>query len=675
MEVASFDVFDTLLTRTVAVPRDLFLALGEALRDEGLVRDAPPTFAALRAQAESAARRKTPGGEVNLEEIYRELGARLGWSPAQQTAAAQRELQVEQQHLRPVPGALDLVRQARARGCRVLFLSDMYLPATFLEEALRAHGFWREGDRLHVSGATRCSKASGDLYRKLQAEMGPVTAWTHCGDDARADVAVPRGLGLQVAPGPPAVLTAHERLVRGSEAETTLWRSRLAGAMRLARLDGLGRTGHARAVWDSGANVVGPLLFGFVRWCLEAAQARGIQRLYFVARDGQILLRIAEKIVAAWRCPVECRYLYGSRQAWHLAAVDRFTDEDLAWVLLRTKDLSVDQVFKRLHGAPDLFRSELEPAGFPASHWQDSLTPEALERLRTLFQRPDWRAAIEARARDVRGLAERYLRQEGLFDDLPWAMVDIGWFGRLQRSLAAVLSLCGHPRAGQLTGFYFGLKGEERFSPEQRLFAYWNQWPDLAEVLHWPTAALFEMFTAADHGSVTGYAESGGRMVPVLQEPANVEAVRWGLPLLQESVLAFVSRGLDGADRGLGSAVEYLRVTGDLFLHFYGRPTREEAAAWGSFRMSDEQVEEHFRQMIPEWNGRQILAAVFDPGRRWYWWPEGHAALNPNLALRFFVWLKRAKRRFTRPRHRAAPHRVAPSQSPGGRAASATGPS
>ena len=62
--------------------------------------------------------------------------------------------------------------------------------------------------------------------------------------------------------------------------------------------------------------VLAPVLGTFVRWVLERALSAGVSRLYFLARDGWFPYRLAQTLCQAWKLPVECRYLYGSRLAW-----------------------------------------------------------------------------------------------------------------------------------------------------------------------------------------------------------------------------------------------------------------------------------------------------------------------------------------------------------------------
>ncbi len=72
-----FDIFDTLLTRVVAKPEDLFLLLGRRLCESGLIACAPEVFARQRTYAEERANLYTDG-HPNLRAICEELVRSFG---------------------------------------------------------------------------------------------------------------------------------------------------------------------------------------------------------------------------------------------------------------------------------------------------------------------------------------------------------------------------------------------------------------------------------------------------------------------------------------------------------------------------------------------------------------------------------------------------------------------
>jgi FMN phosphatase YigB (HAD superfamily) len=645
MRVFSFDIFDTLLVRSQARPEDLFWEMGVQLRNQGHWQKSPTGFAQARAQAELQSRKKYPGGEVTFDEIYQELSRELGWTQALTARAQELELALEAKSLRPVPGMVDRVTDARKQGGCVWFLSDMYLPSEFLTQILRQNGFFQDGDRICVSGEIRTSKANGGLYDWVRGQIGkPIEAWRHLGDNPQADVAVPRRLGIQAEELPAARLNRYEELASGPKNHHDLWQTYLAGSMRLSRLANPESAPDRRVLWNTGCDLVGPLWFGFVRWCLDEAARLGLKRLYFISRDGQILHRIAQRITARWPGGVECRYLYGSRQAWHRAGLAQIVKEDLFWILRPSPGLTLQRVFQRMGLDPIAFVKVLTAAGFPTSQWTVPLTPIDLERLGDFLISESLQPAIRKATEPYRLLVQAYLRQEGFGDGVVKGMVDIGWHGNLQRSLSRTLDLFGWPEARQLTGLYLGLVQQPANGTWGTFSGYWNRRPKGALHLRRQNLALLEMFAAADHGSVLGYRSQGSRIEPVLDPASEQRARAWGVTTLHQAILAFTDHFLSVLDNNDIDSMRYQELSEQLLHLFYTRPTGEEARTWGHVPFSDGQVEDHLQRLIPQAQPRQIRSAVLRRSPEcYYWWIEGYLAINPNANLRILHTLKTLK--------------------------------
>jgi FMN phosphatase YigB (HAD superfamily) len=639
----SFDIFDTVLTRNFAVPGDLFVGLGEEAARRGLVKLASEEFARKRLATEAAARDTAPAREPCLSEIYAILAPDLGLTPAETGQLLALELEAEEAALQPVPGMRERIAAAREAGGRVIFISDMYLPAAFLERVLTRHGLFRSGDRVYVSGEARASKAAGELYSRIRSELAAAPSeWLHVGDNERADDSVPRKLGITTGPFTATRLSRYEWLARGKGPVAPVWRSRLAAAMRLARLEGAGSAEDRRVIWSTGADVAGPLLFGFVYWSLRQARERGIRRLYFIARDGQVLHRIACQISSAWGFDIECRYLYGSRQAWRIPALNGVGPEEVQWAAPSSHGLSVEHVLARLGLEPEPLRALLAEQGFAPDRWREPLTEAELERLRRVLVRdPVRQLATQAGAR-TRALLLRYLQQEGVLDEVPFALVDMGWNGNLQRSLSRALQVAGQATAARLTGLYFGLYHTTIVPEGQTMLDYWSQLPEAGHGLMPQTVSMFEMMTAADHGSTIRYEAAGEVVAPCLTAEQNVEVLAWGLKELQSSILAFTTHFLDLARETRPPLAELQYVTRRVFELFYLQPVCEEAQAWGQFPLRGQPIENIRGRVVPELSAAQMLAALLDYRKRPDgWWMEGTLAARPSLWLWLYLRLRR----------------------------------
>jgi predicted HAD superfamily hydrolase len=163
--VCSFDVFDTALVRRTAFPSDVFRLIGRRIAAKigcPANREFIEDFVASRLQAEqmSLAGRE----ETTLDAIWIKLRDLLDLPPA---CGSQYELDAEREVLAPNAIVLERIAQARAAGCRPVFLSDTYLPAEFVKGELRRHGAAAEGDAVYVSSALGRTKRSGALYREM----------------------------------------------------------------------------------------------------------------------------------------------------------------------------------------------------------------------------------------------------------------------------------------------------------------------------------------------------------------------------------------------------------------------------------------------------------------------------------------------------------------------------
>ncbi|MDQ5979089.1 MAG: hypothetical protein QG602_2063 [Verrucomicrobiota bacterium] len=635
----SYDVFDTVVTRAFAHPRDLFVQVGVRLKKQGLVAGDEFSFARARWAAELGARKKSPWTEVLLDDIYRELTALLSWDKATAAIAQRTELEVESRHLHGIPITREQLARDRTEAGRLLFLSDMYLPAAILRPWLEREGVVTADDLLLISGEVRGNKSSGQLFAIAQQQTGgDFTRWRHAGDHPFADVAKPRELGITVTHFTAAHLTGRERRTRGTEGEFAQpWRSLLAGAMRLARLERAPAGERDAVLWETGATVAGPLFYGFVRWTLGEARRRGLRRLYFLARDGQIFHRIAQAVQAVEPHGVECHYLHASRvlfsgpaEIGSVEAVRAIVAPHAVFHSLRQclLPLGLDEAWAAAH-LPERFRSFEPTANLP------QVEREALA---------DWLTAPERGAADEAALARRiregraYLQSVGLVAGAPVGLVDAGWFGTIQRNLEHILG--GPAGPAPLTGFYLGLMpaGDRPFAGEA--FAYTNHFAPLPLLREESHKVLIELMAQADHGQAAGFELRDGRWTVRLQDtgPVDLAAVR----LFQEAVLAFVGRMLAIQSEAEAPEEAFARAVIGIYRHLHDRPTAREARVLGFLPHSDQYFEQRHAGLCADLNLREMLTALRDYQRRPpHWWVQGQAALGHAAWLHLFHTFKR----------------------------------
>lgn len=594
LATASFDLLDTLLVRPVADPHEIFRLVERDL--------AAPGWAVARAEAERAARTLKPSREVDLDEIY--AAPPLNRWRADLPRFRAKELEWEST-MRLDPVAVARVLAARAEGARILYITDMYLPREFF--LARLAPVWAAGDTLLISHEAGDSK--GRTWWKSLADAHP-RPWLHLGDNPHGDVAMPRRHGIRAELWTRSRPNPLEKHLARDNPDAPL----VPGISRLARLS---RPADAPDIWDDGANVSGPFCHGFVRWILHDARERGIERVLFLSRDGQLPEKVARRLRAADPTLPESVYLCGSRHAWYLALFDPALPAHRQWVNHIPRP-TIAGMFENL----DLDPLDLEPVllrlGHPRDTWDSPLTIPARHGVWDRLARDSEAAAYFARHRARRlALALAYLRAQGVFDSPRLALVDIGWSGTMHQAFVQLLTHAPGPHP-HVRGYFFGL--HQNLTADRDCFHLRpGRWP------HWLSAfpSVIEMLVPGDHGQTLGYQAADGAATPVFapDQVAPPEVIT----ALHDGALAYV-------DAALRLAVPPPRL--NRVLHaFLVHPDPARIARWSAFRFWTWQKPSDTSppSLIPVFSKSLLLRRILSPWRKIDVWPWPTATLRATL--------------------------------------------
>lgn len=518
-QIYSFDVFDTLISRPFMRPADVFVAIGNSLSSRGRVAIDPRHYRDARRRAEQRARAASrQRDDCRWGEIFLHFPELSNWSlSADEVMEA--ELDAERLCCLPIAANVSRVRGLVKSGEEVIFLSDMYLPTDFIWELICKHVVECPKENVYVSGDLGLAKHTGRLYSYVIRRYGIAPSQLrHIGDNHYADVEVPTRLGVEATHYHGVQPTRHERLPRPrSRAPVAL--SAMHGIARAARL-----TSAYSEIWGPvasiAASVVAPVLTAYVAWVMRDARKRGIERLYFVSRDGQILKLIASQLRLDG--DPECYYLYGSRQAWFLPSVQDVDEESLSWAWMKGMSRTGRDILRRLEIDDPGILALLAGEGFDDEALGQQLDESDLRRFKGLLMAEPIASIILERADRRRRLLLEYLAQEGCLDDSCWALVDIGWVLNCQRALNRVLksavSCCS------VSGYYFGVSHDHAplaqtgavypFITHSR--ARLQGFCEADWLFKKPSRAIIDhFFVVADHESVCSYRKEGQWIVPV----------------------------------------------------------------------------------------------------------------------------------------------------------------
>ncbi|WP_295406948.1 hypothetical protein [uncultured Thiocystis sp.] len=548
--IYSFDVFDTLITRRVGTPRGVFVSVQRQLQADprGLPAALIENFAEERVWAEHnarlEARAQTPSEvthlpeEIDFADIHRWLAARHTLDAADMNRLMDMELEAEGRFLFGVPEMLGRFRDLARQGHRLVLLSDMYLRRQDLQRLLdRIDPCILECATLYLSSEIKLNKASGRLYAHVAAQEGvAISEIQHIGDNRHSDIQRALESGCQATLFDACHLTEDEWFEAN---EGDLGWQLSAGLFRECRLTLESNRSRLGALYAA------PLLLPFVLWVAEQARAAGRRQVYFLARDGQVLLDIASKLGLD---DLDLRYLHVSRLACH-RCVTQDIDAFLDWVFVSHREMTIEDIAHRITAQPDLVIEYLQKIpGFDLPQ-EAPLNDRSKRRLRALFKSDSRlnKLILDLTAQE-RERVLKYLGKAGLVDGEGSCLVDIGWSGTIQDSLYEILRSDVVRTPFGLMGFYWGLQGSANGTREDNLkhaFAFQpgTFWRD-------PTALreIVECFTAADHGSTLGYREQADDCLPILNDEGR-EVMDWGLAEFRVGIDRFVDKAITSFSR------------------------------------------------------------------------------------------------------------------------------
>lgn len=616
ISVISFDVFDTLLIRTVDPPALMKeLAAKKAVSSLSLAAS-PEDLHSRRLTVESdLCRRAAEEGrdkEYSVTEVYARLCKFLPGLDATPEQLVALELEVEKNHAAAMLG-IDTVLARLAEHHRLVAISDTYLPGWFIRELLDDAHLGGYFSSVYVSCDHGCNKGSGRLFSQVMASEGyPPHQWLHIGDNFLSDYFMPRTLGIE------SVLVHdsgnRKRKVRQSALSGLAKRSPVWKGFEVMASVGIdvpppATTAEAR-LHEWGMKTVGPAVVLFVHELCNRLLQSPSRGVYFLAREGYMLKRLYETFnreLYGGGLP-HGRYLCISRSTAFLASLGEISEREIDLVLqdnsvplrdvLRrfgvTDDREIDQIAREHGVAPSLY---------------DKRTIRTL--LTALAGDERFCSLVASASESMRQQLGPYLESQQLFAHDEVVLVDVGWHGTIQDYLERYLSR--RNSSPRVHGYYLGVDYNRSccYSNKTGLL-YDFRMPTVNGVCLTFFRLAFEFSLRGGHGTTVGYERAAnGSYRPVFRTTAHETEAYRHIRVIQQGVTASAASYLRRA-RGEQFSPSELRPA---VLHLHNRrisfPDRETIAAFSSIIHTDDYATGRFRQIT----GSLDLAWLITPIR------------------------------------------------------------
>jgi predicted HAD superfamily hydrolase len=330
-EIISFDLFDTLIARQTYLPQDVWKMVEKKFLNS---EEKEIDFIPLRKLATSAMDVEEP----NIYDIYDKMSQIDEIVAENSNLLLNYELEIEKEVIVPRIIMVKLFKELKKSGKKVYILSDMYLPVDFLKELLYKHGVFIEEDKLWLSNDKKASKSKGSMWKRYKKEVVKNSRALHIGDNLYSDINEAQKYGIEtyyVMNGVDMIKSSSIKKIVPqicSEYSSICMGLFIANHMKnpFALNQWKGRI-YFDTEFDLGYGLFGPLVYTYLGWLEEKAIELGINKLYFMSRDGYFLYQNYQYLSQLRGHGLSCDYLEISRRAIMVPSIQ--TDEDLRDVI------------------------------------------------------------------------------------------------------------------------------------------------------------------------------------------------------------------------------------------------------------------------------------------------------------------------------------------------------
>lgn len=300
-DVVSFDVFDTVIRRAVSEPEDVFFLLGKKIGEadcEGFKR--------LRIKAGKEARLKAGENgiqEITMEDIYDCMPSSY---KAKKNEIIDEELKIEKQICFPDPVLKKVYDSCVSNNKTIVFITDMYLPKGIIADILSNCGY-STYQKLLVSSEEGKTKRNSQLFKYLLNSCPKNSKIVHIGDNLKSDYLNAKKLGIK------AVKIAKHPNRTGFFNAKHFYPDDLLKYKKLRKIAEYHSDPQNTFFYKYGFECMGPVLAGAAVNLHKIIMNGNIDKVFFLARDGYMMMRIYETLYPEDKEITD--YLYISRKS------------------------------------------------------------------------------------------------------------------------------------------------------------------------------------------------------------------------------------------------------------------------------------------------------------------------------------------------------------------------
>lgn len=482
-EIVSFDIFDTLITRMVIKPKQIFNIVEN--RYNASNKNKISDFTNYRINAEKKINDNIP----NIDDIYHELEKQY----AKDVCAELKQIEIDtEMHYCICNQAIKKIYDyCKMKKKKIYAISDMYLSSGTLKKILNKSGY--EVDKLLVSCEANCNKQSAELFKKI--DINTRKKMVHIGDSFKADF-----LGARIA-------KVHSIKIKKNVYNESL-----------DNLEALKYKGDDNYFYNIGFNILGPVLLEFCKWLDMMFTDKQITKIYFFSREGYIFKKVFDEL---YDSNYDTKYLYVSRKTMTIAnykyeKIDNFQE------MLKYFTIKQDTTLRDMARYLDI---EIEENELNNKKIYSLINDDHIYN--------DLKHKIIKSSEQANEITRKYFSQEKITGK--FAVVDIGWNGTMQRCMQKFLK--NNKCNCDLEGFYF-----TKFKDFKNSYSFIKYSDMCYDSIKDNPVFIENLFQKVD-GSTIGYKKSTkSQIVPIKREIEFNEYSQNAIEKIDLGILDFISK-------------------------------------------------------------------------------------------------------------------------------------
>lgn len=582
-DVISFDMFDTLITRNLDKPSEMFDLVQKQIRQLGID---VKRFKSKRINAEYQARmdRGYEGQDITLDSIYEVIGNCYDLDNETIEQIKNVEIEIEESICEINREGYKLYQYCIKKSKKIIICTDMYLPKQVIERILSNNKITY--CKLYLSNDIGYSKAfKGELFRYVIHDLDINRKQIlHIGDNWKNDILHSRLNGIKsLHLSTKNYCTIHDG--KNKEIEYKILNHYINNHIKTKK----------DYYWKTGYQVLGPILYGFSIWLSENIRDYKPDKVFFLSRDGFIMQQ-AFNILSP---DIENKYIYASRKALIIPTL---------WMYRNLESIVRIMKFPRWVKMVDfLTRMGLEPHKYELSVMTYGYQMDSLINVEAEIKNPNFRELWDSIFQDIEKISLesyentlRYFKDIGLNGKV--AIIDIGWNGNLQQAMEQIINAAKID--AEIQGYYLGVQVDSDIQDKYKMkgFLFQKKYNEIICQKLTFCRSLMETFFVAEHGSVKGYGRNGIEFQNFEYE--NTKSLQ-KIKKIQEGALSFVK------DFSNYSFSRYFYIDSRTaitnFFILGNQPRQEDVENMGQILFLDDEL----KNLIPQVSRRKYYFNIF----------------------------------------------------------------